>query len=159
MTASIGPSYQLVADDLRSKISSGEFQVGDPIPSTVKLMEQYGVSSTVVRHAVAQLRADGVLIGHSGKAVYVNAKPEDAAAERLSIEALTELVTGLRDEVRELAQRDEVSGLRDALGRLEAQLIDLYGKLGYDYPRDVADTGSGRERASSAKAGRRGRPA
>jgi DNA-binding GntR family transcriptional regulator len=158
MTASIGPSYQLVADDLRSKISSGELQVGDPIPSTVKLMEQYGVSSTVVRHAVAQLRADGVLIGHSGKAVYVNARPEDAAAERLSIEALTELVTGLRDEVRELTQRDEVSELRDTLGRLETQLIDLYGKLGYDYPRDAADAGGKRGRRSgSTAAGTRGR--
>ena len=82
MTGSIGPSYQLVADDLRSKISSGELQVGDLIPSTVKLMEQYGVSSTVVRHAVAQLRTDGILEGHPGKGVYVKALPADADSAR-----------------------------------------------------------------------------
>jgi DNA-binding GntR family transcriptional regulator len=111
----IGPSYQRVADDIRSKISSGELAVGDPIPSTVKLMEQYGVSSTVVRHAVAQLQAEGIAIGHSGKAVYVQARPADVASDRA-----------------------DVDQLRDALGTIEANLIDLYGKLGYDYPRGDA---------------------
>jgi DNA-binding GntR family transcriptional regulator len=115
LTGKIGPSYQRVADDIRSKISSGELAVGDPIPSTAKLMEQYGVSSTVVRHAVAQLQAEGVAIGHSGKAVYVQARPGDVASERA-----------------------DVDQLREALGTIEANLIDLYGKLGYDYPHDGA---------------------
>jgi len=39
--------------------------------------------------------------------------------------------------------------MREAFGRLEARLIDLYGKLGYDYHQD--------QPAGKPKAGRRGR--
>lgn len=154
MTGKIGPSYQLIADSIRAKISAGELSVGDPIPSTASLMRQYGVSSTVVRRAVAQLQGQGVLVGHSGKAVYVQAAPEDAAAGRASIDEL-------RGTVRELAERvDSMSqdgdDLRDTVGRVEAQLIDLYGKLGYDYPRQPDQAAPGK-RAAAGAAGRRGR--
>lgn len=123
MTSGIGPSYQRVADDIKARITADEFPVGSAIPSTAKLMEHYGVSSTVVRHAVAELQAEGVVIGHSGKAVFVQARPNDAAANRATAAQLGE----------------DVSELRRALGRLEVNLIDLYGKMGYEYPRDEAD--------------------
>jgi DNA-binding transcriptional regulator YhcF (GntR family) len=161
MTGSIGPSYQLIADDIRAKISGGELSVGDPIPSTAALMRQYGVSSTVVRRAVAQLEGQGVLIGHGGKAVYVQATPDDAAVQQSNINELGEKVTQLRGAVRELGERvDSVSHgsdqLRDTVGWVEAQLIDLYGKLGYDYPRQPDESRPGK-RARSATAGRRER--
>ena len=120
MTSKIGPSYRRVADDLKARITAGEFPVGSPIPSTAKLVEHYGVSSTVVRHAVAELQAEGIVIGHSGKAVFVQARPSDADAERVTTAQLAE----------------DVSGLHQAFSRLEANLIDLYGKTGYEYPRE-----------------------
>jgi GntR family transcriptional regulator len=154
VAGSIGPSYRLVADDIAKKITAGEWQVGGPIPSTAKLMELYGVSSTVVRQAVAQLREADVLIGHSGKAVYVKARPEDAAAGRLTLEALGGQVAELRAEVRELAQRvGSVDELRDVLGRVEAQLIDLHGKLGYEYPKGGGDANAGGKAARSVRHG------
>lgn len=120
MTSKIGPSYRRVADDLKARITAGEFPVGSPIPSTAKLVEHYGVSSTVIRHAVAGLQAEGIVIGHSGKAVFVQARPSDAEAEQVTTGRLAE----------------DVSGLHEALSRLEGNLIDLYGKTGYEYPRD-----------------------
>jgi DNA-binding GntR family transcriptional regulator len=122
VTSRIGPSYQRIADDIKARITAGEFPVGSAIPSTAKLMEHYSVSSTVVRHAVAELQAEGLLIGHSGKAVFVQARPGDAAAERVTTAQLSK----------------DVSEMRRTLSRLEVSLIDLYGKTGYEYPRDDA---------------------
>ncbi len=74
MTESIGrPAYQQVADDLRRRIAEAELPVGSAIPSTTKLAKAYGVSITVVRAAVAQLRADGLVVGQPGKGVFVRA--------------------------------------------------------------------------------------
>ena len=150
MAESIGPSYQLVADDLREKIRAGELRVGDPIPSTVRLIEQYDVSSTVVRHAVAQLRADGILIGHPGKGVYVKTMPADADREHASVAELAAMVEELRNEVRALSHRDDIADLRTTVGRLETYLIDLYGKGGYEYPRDTASGRGSRKRTRQA---------
>ena len=113
----IGPAYRLVADDIRGRIISGEYEVGQPIPSTPRLSEQYGVSKTVIRRAVELLAGDGILIGHAGKAVYVRARPQDDG--------------GGRDDLGELAT---------AVARIEANLIELYGRTGYDYPQDQDGT-------------------
>jgi DNA-binding GntR family transcriptional regulator len=113
VTEQIGPSYQRVASDIRARIISGEYEVGAMIPSTPKLASQHKVSTTVVRHAVEQLRAGGILVGHPGKGVYVKARPDAAAAGQRDLNALSETVS-----------------------RLEDNLMELYGKLGYDYPRD-----------------------
>lgn len=118
MTDGFGPLYQRVADDIRARIVSGEYPVGSPIPSTPKLGEQHGVSKTVVRKAVEMLRDEGLLAGQPGKAVYVKALPDEAAAGRRDLAALA----------------GEVADLRDTLSRIEGNLIELYGKNGYDYP-------------------------
>jgi DNA-binding GntR family transcriptional regulator len=133
---SIGPSYRLVADDLREKISTGKLSVGDPIPSTAQLMKQHGVSSTVVRRAVAQLQAQGVLVGHGGKAVYVQAIPEDSAAGQDNISGLGEQVTELKSTVRGLAGR---------VDELEAQVMDLRANAGLLPP------GCGQEKTAGAR--------
>lgn len=133
----IGPSYQLVADDIRTRIRSGEYEIGQPIPSTAKLMEMHRVSSTVVRHAVEQLRADGVLVGHAGKGVYVQAMPGDAPGQADG-----------------QAAPEEVASLTESVGRVEANLIELYGKLGYDYPHEGTAAPARKPGASSRTARR-----
>ena len=76
-------------------------------------------------------RQQGILEGHPGKGFYVQAlTPADAASERVSIGALSEQVA----ELRELAERDGLDEIRAAIGRLEANLIELYGRLAFDYP-------------------------
>lgn len=69
------PEYQRVMEDLRRQIAAGHLAVGDPIPSTAKLGSQYNVSSTVVRRAVTELTAEGLLYGQAGKGVFVQARP------------------------------------------------------------------------------------
>ncbi|MGW6940004.1 winged helix-turn-helix domain-containing protein [Streptomyces xanthophaeus] len=73
--ASGQPEYQRVMEDLRRQIAEGGLGIGDPIPSTARLGSQYGVSSTVVRRAVTELMAEGLLYGQAGKGVFVQAQP------------------------------------------------------------------------------------
>jgi DNA-binding GntR family transcriptional regulator len=141
LTESIGhPAYQQVADDLRRRIASAEFPVGSAIPSTAKLTRTYGVSSTVIRAAVSQLRADGLLVGQPGKGVFVRATPEGVAERTATIEDLSKQVEELRAELGriESSRRDKVAGeiaeLRQHLRLIQKHLIDLYAQLGRPYP-------------------------
>jgi GntR family transcriptional regulator len=141
LTASIGrPAYQQVADDLRRRIAAAEVPVGSAIPSTAKLTRTYGVSSTVVRAAVSQLRADGLLVGQPGKGVFVRATPDGVAERVATIEDLAKQVQELRAELGrfEASRRDEVAGeiaeLREQVRLIQAHLIDLYAQAGRSYP-------------------------
>jgi DNA-binding GntR family transcriptional regulator len=128
--------YQQVARDLRQRIASAEFPVGSAIPSTARLREMYGVSVTVVRAAVAQLRADGLVTGYPGKGVFVRATPDAVADRAATVEELARQVEQLRAELRraEATRRDErsaeVGELRELVGLLQAQVSGLYAKLG-----------------------------
>jgi DNA-binding GntR family transcriptional regulator len=136
------PAYQEVADDLRQRIGTGEFPVGAAIPSTAKLTGDYRVSTTVVRAAIAQLRADGVLIGRTGKGVFVRATPAEAAQQAVSVESLSRQVDELRAELRRVkaAQREQVAAgfaeLRQQMDQIERRLVDLSNQVGERQPGD-----------------------
>lgn len=149
------PAYRRVADDLRAQIGAGRLSVGDPIPSTTRLCDTYGVSATVVRAAVVELRNEGLVQGQPGKAVYVIATPEAVGRNRVQLEDVSAEVVDMRRTVAELSERlddaarrqdvDEVRSavneLRRQLGDLQSQLIELYSRTGHDYPRPSGRTG------------------
>lgn len=108
MTERIGmPAYQQVAADLRRLIAAGDLPIGSAIPSTNELTKHYEVSSTVARAAVNQLRTDGLVVGQPGKGVFVQATPESAAEQTLSIDDLKRQIAELRHTVELLASRVE----------------------------------------------------
>jgi DNA-binding transcriptional regulator YhcF (GntR family) len=162
MAGRIGPEYRRLIDQIRASIASGEYPIGETIPSTAALAEATGVSTQVVRRAVGQLEADGILEGHPGKGVFVRAMPEDADRERQDVASLGRQVSEMGERLRELAGwspaapggeldqiKADVTDLRETAGRLEVNLIDLYGKMGYDYPQGGAQQ-------NTKTAGRRG---
>lgn len=122
MASHPGPDYRQVADLIRGKITSGEWQVGTAIPSTPALRNATGLSLTTVRRAVQKLEADGVLEGHPGKGVFVKAMPADADRERADAGALKAELGELRQEFRELAAMAGSGDLRARLGRLEGRV-------------------------------------
>lgn len=61
--------YRQVADDLRSKIQSGEFS--GQIPSRAKLAEQYGVADMTIGHAIRVLRDEGLIMTVPGLGTFV----------------------------------------------------------------------------------------
>ncbi|MDT0348144.1 winged helix-turn-helix domain-containing protein [Pseudonocardia charpentierae] len=71
------PKYVEAAANLRTAIAAGTYPVGGELPSTARLTESFGVSTTVVRAAIRELRDEGLVVGQPGKAVFVRAVPTD----------------------------------------------------------------------------------
>lgn len=95
----------------------------EAIPSTARLAEAHGVSITVVRAAVAQLRADGLVQGQPGKGVFVCATPDEVAKRAVSVGELAE-------RVEELGA--EVARLREQVHAIEARLAEAVERPGRD---------------------------
>ncbi|MFE0037427.1 GntR family transcriptional regulator [Streptomyces sp. NPDC059015] len=144
----VGPAYKQLANELRSQIAHGDLPVGSALPSASQLVKRHQVSTTVVRDALKILRDEGLIYGQAGKAVYVRATPDESAAERMSLDELTQGFQQLEARVDDLAVptdvtslgelREEMAELRRSVAVLQAQLIELYGRVGQPYPRDKA---------------------
>ncbi|WP_432020832.1 GntR family transcriptional regulator [Streptomyces sp. 1222.5] len=107
-------AYQQVADDLRRRIAGGEFAETKQLPSYGDLQKAYGVTVTVARAAINQLKADRLVVSHQGKGVFLTAGADQSAAQLADpVGTLTEL----REEVDRL--RTEVGELRERVATLE----------------------------------------
>lgn len=60
-----------VIEDLRSQIAGGAYKPGERLPPESQLTEHFKVSRTVVREAIAGLRADGMVEPRQGAGVFV----------------------------------------------------------------------------------------
>ena len=67
------PLYQQLADNIRSKIASGEYKVGDKIMSERKMAEIYDLNRLTVRKALDVLIQEGSLSAIRGSGTYVKA--------------------------------------------------------------------------------------
>lgn len=100
-----------VSAELRQSIQSGSVKAGDKLPSEAKLTEAFGVSRTVIREAIAALRADGLVEARQGAGVFVREAPpqealpfQDLDYNRISsVIELLELRTGVEVEAAGLA--------------------------------------------------------
>ncbi|NNK58547.1 MAG: FadR family transcriptional regulator, partial [Desulfofustis sp.] len=72
-----------VADDLQQKIISDRLKVGDQLPTEPELMEEYGVSRTVIREAAACLVSRGVVDVRPRRGMTVRAPDGKGLAESL----------------------------------------------------------------------------
>ncbi|MER8777566.1 FadR/GntR family transcriptional regulator [Mesorhizobium sp. M0977] len=88
-----------VAAFLSREIESGDLNPGTRLPTEQQLSEKFGVSRNVVREAIAQLRADGMIEARQGVGAFVLA-PEQRASIRIDGEALK--ATGNMERLFEL---------------------------------------------------------
>lgn len=70
-----------VITSLRAEIESGQREPGSKLPTEPVLTERFGVSRTVIREAIAALKADGLLEPRQGAGVFVLA-PEARASDK-----------------------------------------------------------------------------
>ena len=111
------PAYLQVADDLRTQIRTGTLEPGAQLPSMTQLRQRYGVSNTVVRDALNELRREGLVVGQQGKGVFVRPTDESSTSADGGDDSAT-----LRREVADLQRR---------VGALESrlQMDDSGGQL------------------------------
>lgn len=60
-----------VSERIATLITGGKLQPGERLPTEAELMEAMGVSRTVVREAVAALKADGLVVTRQGAGAFV----------------------------------------------------------------------------------------
>jgi DNA-binding FadR family transcriptional regulator len=123
-----------VVDALGRRIRIGPLRAGDRLPTEAAIMQEFGVSRTVVREALSKLQAAGMVRPQRGvgsfvvgasraKPFRVDASPDDSLAQAV---ALIELRIGLETEAAALAAQrrsaDELASLKRALEALDAAM-------------------------------------
>lgn len=66
----VPPSRQ-IANELRTRITSGVYVAGSLLPSIIKLSEEFGVTTTTVRKALGILRSEGLIDSEPGYGTFV----------------------------------------------------------------------------------------
>lgn len=128
-----------VADDLLEKIDSGQLKPGDRLPTEKQLMEEYGVSRTVIREATSSLRASGRIMTRQGQGAFVlttTPRPTfgvEFAAPRTVTEVVNamDIRLGLESEAAAVAARrhdtDSIAHIRTTLHALDIALSAGHG--------------------------------
>lgn len=102
-----------VADQLAAEIRRGGLVPGDRLPTEAQLVQQFGVSRTVVREAVSRLKSLGLVDSRQGSGVFVRQPAAFAplqfearhAASQAAVVQMVELRRALEAEVAALAAR------------------------------------------------------
>ncbi|MDH6265181.1 GntR family transcriptional repressor for pyruvate dehydrogenase complex [Rhizobium sp. SG_E_25_P2] len=111
-----------LGDSLRRQILAGHYLPGAKLPSEAQLSEAHGVSRTVVREAIASLRADRLVETRKGAGVFVLEPTQAPASPLHSLQNIDPERVSSMIEVLELrtAVEVEAAGLA-ALRRSPAQ--------------------------------------
>lgn len=128
-----------VARQLMKEIRSGRLAPQDKLPTEAVLVQQFGVSRTVIREAISQLKSLGLVASRQGSGMYVRAQSNfeplsfeaDHAASRDAIVQLTEVRRAIEAESAGLAAErrtaKDLTHIRKAL-----RAIDLAVQAGRD---------------------------
>lgn len=121
-----------VAEQLGAEIRQGRLVPGDKLPTEARLVEQFAVSRTVVREAVARLKSLGLVASRQGSGVFVSAKlpitplqfaPQHAASQEAVIQ-MVEVRRALEAEVAALAAQrrtpQDLLAIEQAVAALDA---------------------------------------
>jgi len=125
---------QRVVDGLSERIASGALKPGDRVPTEPVLMQEFGVSRSVVREAVSRLQASGLLRTQQGVGSFVLAPKVDmpalqpAPGAELKLQqklAMLELRLSLEPEAAALAAQrrtpEQLSAMEQALDDFDTQ--------------------------------------
>lgn len=130
-------AYQIV-EELKQRILSGEIAPGSRLPGENSLVEEFGVSRTVVREAVSRLQAAGLVETFQGRGSFVLEVPERTSGLRevrshQDVLELMDFRIGIESEAAGLAaSRRTVYQLKGI-----ERALDEYRRIGADPARSV----------------------
>jgi DNA-binding GntR family transcriptional regulator len=143
------PVYRRTAAKILELIADGSLGPEFTVPEVAKLAD---VKDWAARKAAEHLAERGQIEAHQGSGYRALITREQAAAIHVDDRPVREQVAELQREVAELREQVAASSdqadLTRRVGRIEANLVALYGQLGCEYPR-----GGRREQAKAAASG------
>ncbi|MFM2479992.1 FadR/GntR family transcriptional regulator [Celerinatantimonas sp. YJH-8] len=150
MTASRNGRLSIqVVQEITNDIENGIYQAGDRIPTEYELIEKFGVSRTVIREAIANLRANHLIETRQGKGAFVLQKPTrdmfqlshsgaSAADElgyildlRIAIEAETALMAAKNRTIKDLERIN--AAIREMENLINEDIPPLQPDLNFHY--------------------------
>jgi GntR family transcriptional regulator, transcriptional repressor for pyruvate dehydrogenase complex len=141
-----------VIDRIRSDIAGGRLAPGARLPTEQEMIAAFGVSRTVVREAVAALRAEGLVATRQGVGAFVveetQPRPfriEPGGLALAEVLAIMELRVGVETEAAglaaERATRASIRALESALRKIDASVA--HGELAvaedFAFHRSIAE--------------------
>jgi GntR family transcriptional repressor for pyruvate dehydrogenase complex len=147
---------QRVVTGLKDKILAGVLPPGRKLPSEAELIEEFGVSRTVVREAVTRLRAEGLVETFQGRGSFVLAMPQPTSftVESATIRTHQDVLdvidfrVGLESEAAALAAARVGPSTAEAI---RESLAEFFGAA----PEDAVEADFGFHRAVAAASGNR----
>ena len=140
-----GDLVERVVTALRSAIITGKLRPGGKLPAEGKLATEFEVSRNVIREAMRELRATGLIAMSQGKAPQVKASDPATAVQAMEavlrdadnrLEHLTEVRITLECGIASLACRRrteaDLAGLRECIDALQ-QISEQGGQIEMDY--------------------------
>lgn len=134
-----------LVDALGERIRSGRYPAGDRLPTESALVEEFGVSRTVVREAISRLQASGLVETRHGIGTFVlglgdasvfQVKPEELGTLQ-DVIAVLELRIAIETEAAALAAArrtpEQLARMREALGAFEAAIDAGRDAVGPDF--------------------------
>jgi len=122
--------YQVIADDLRRRIRSTEFDLSGVLPSESELSSHYAASRVTVRRSLEVLRHEGLLESRQGFGWMISGEPLRQDLHRLGTMEAQLSAAGIRSERRILSFGfvSSTPRVRDLLGErtvLEVARLNL----------------------------------
>lgn len=139
-----------VVAGLKDKIFTGVLPPGHKLPSEAELIDEFGVSRTVVREAVTRLRAEGLIETFQGRGSFVLAVPDptpftvetDALRTHRDILDMIDFRLGVESQTAALAAaRIDAAGrrtVRTALGAFHAAEAEDAVEADFAFHRAIA---------------------
>jgi len=147
-----GNLAEIVASQLSERIDAGIYPPGDKLPSSAQLCEEFGVSRTVIREAVASLKVGGRVTARQGAGVFVSereTRPISFEVSRIddvrSAMQILELRLGVELQAVSLAASRrtpealaEIARAYDFMDRLDSQDVDAEVEARADFDFHLA---------------------
>lgn len=111
------PRYQLVADQLTNEIISGQYFIGDYLPTEATLRNQYNISRFTVREAMKILQQKGLIVTRRGVGSAVISQSTSEDAYTFSSDSYTDFLTNASKTHLVDIEIDDVN-CDDALARI-----------------------------------------
>ena len=95
------PMYERICEDLRGRVSRGDWKPGEKLPGRTRLATEYGVDLSTLQRAITALLTDGLLIADSRRGTFVpmdiemQAEPATAPAEKQAQQAQGQGMVGV----------------------------------------------------------------
>ncbi|TVY10442.1 FadR/GntR family transcriptional regulator [Paenibacillus cremeus] len=137
--------HEVIAEQLKERIVSGELKPGDKLPSTKELSERFQVGRSTIREALSGLKAMGLVESHQGEGSYVRSiEAQDVGlpefdALLMSRETVLELIEARKAlEISNAALAAE-KRTEDDLRRFEAVLKRMEEHVGDEVEGERSD--------------------